>query len=77
MSALTSWDFLVAQSSSGQHFRLPGAVDDGLITADISGRTLIALLDALWKSQQSATADPGTRHLAASSTSASVKPLTM
>ncbi|MEV5480039.1 MULTISPECIES: hypothetical protein [Streptomyces] len=62
------WDFLVAQSSSGQHFRLPGAVDekdDGLITADISGRTLLAVLDALWKSQQSATADPGTRHLAA------------
>ncbi|MGW2010898.1 hypothetical protein [Streptomyces nigrescens] len=62
------WDFLVAQSSSGQHFRLPGAVDeqdDGLITADVSGRTLIAVLDALWKTQQNATADPGTRHLAA------------
>ncbi|MCL7493129.1 hypothetical protein M8I34_17140 [Streptomyces sp. MCA2] len=62
------WDFLVAQSSSGQHFRLPGAVaekDDGLITADVSGRTLIAVVDALWKSQQSATSDPGTRHLAA------------
>lgn len=62
------WDFLVAQSSSGQHFRLPGAVDekdDGLITADVSGRTLIAALDALWKTQQNAIADPGTRHLAA------------
>ncbi|RXS84246.1 hypothetical protein EST92_11620 [Streptomyces sp. TM32] len=62
------WDFLIAQSSSGQHFRLPGAVDesdDGLITADISGRTLIAALDALWKTQHDAAADPGTRHLAA------------
>ncbi len=62
------WDFLVAQSSSGQHFRLPGAVDekdDGLITADVSGRTLIAVLDALWKTQQNTAVDPGTRHLAA------------
>ncbi|MFH8684984.1 hypothetical protein [Streptomyces lydicus] len=63
------WDFLVAQSSSGQHFRLPGAVDeqgDGLITADVSGRTLIAVLDALWKTRQNTVVDPGTRHLAAS-----------
>lgn len=62
-----TWDFLVAQSSRGQHFRLPGAVreDDCLIDADLSGRTLIAVLDALWHTQHDQEAEPGTRHLAA------------
>lgn len=61
-----TWDFLVAQSSGGQHFRLPGFVEetDCLINADISGRTLIAVLDALWRTQQDPATDPGTRHLA-------------
>lgn len=62
-----TWDFLVAQSSRGQHFRLPGAVreDDCLIDADLSGRTLIAVLDALWHTQHDQEAEPGSRHLAA------------
>lgn len=62
-----TWDFLVAQSSRGQHFRLPGAVreDDCLIDADLSGRTLIAVLDALWHTQHDHEVEAGTRHLAA------------
>lgn len=62
-----TWDFLVAQSSRGQHFRLPGMVDekDCLIDADLSGRTLIAVLDALWHTQRDADVEPGTRRLAA------------
>ncbi|MGY0062807.1 hypothetical protein ACWY4P_40780 [Streptomyces sp. LZ34] len=62
-----TWDFLVAQSSRGEHFRLPGAVDekDCLIDADLSGRTLIAVLDALWHTQRDADVEPGTRRLAA------------
>lgn len=62
-----TWDFLVAQSSRGQHFRLPGAVDekDCLIDADLSGRTLIAVLDALWHTQRDPDVEPGTRRLAA------------
>lgn len=61
-----TWDFLVAQSSRGQHFRLPAAVEerDCLIDADLSGRTLIAVLDALWHTQHDQKAEAGTRHLA-------------
>ncbi|OMI34426.1 hypothetical protein [Streptomyces sparsogenes] len=62
-----TWDFLVAQSSRGQHFRLPGMVEekDCLIDADLSGRTLIAVLDALWHTQRNPDVEPGTRRLAA------------
>ncbi|MFD5384311.1 hypothetical protein ACFWMG_04940 [Streptomyces sp. NPDC127074] len=61
-----TWDFLVTQSSGGQHFRLPGFVEetDCLINADVSGRTLIAVLDALWRTRHDPATDPGTRHLA-------------
>ncbi|MFF6847093.1 hypothetical protein [Streptomyces antimycoticus] len=61
-----TWDFLVTQSSGGQHFRLPGFVEetDCLINADVSGRTLIAVVDALWRTRRDPATDPGTRHLA-------------
>ncbi|KUL34850.1 hypothetical protein ADL22_29570 [Streptomyces sp. NRRL F-4489] len=61
------WDFLVAQSSSGQHFRLPAGVKEanGLIQAEISGRTLIAALDALRATEQDPTATLGTQRFAA------------
>ncbi|MFL4491827.1 hypothetical protein ACJ6WD_11310 [Streptomyces sp. VTCC 41912] len=61
------WDFLVAQSSSGQHFRLPAGVKEanGLIQAEISGRTLIAALDALRATEQDPAAPIGTRTFAA------------
>ncbi|MFJ5595825.1 hypothetical protein ACIQCG_39620 [Streptomyces noursei] len=61
------WDFLVAQSSSGQHFRLPAGVKEanGLIQAEISGRTLIAALDALRATEQDPGAPIGTRKFAA------------
>ncbi|WP_235092552.1 hypothetical protein [Streptomyces sp. A1-5] len=60
------WDFLVGQSSRGQHFRLPAGVreESGLIQAEISGRTLIAALDALRATRQDPAAIPGTRQLA-------------
>ncbi|GGX25193.1 hypothetical protein [Streptomyces noursei] len=60
------WDFLVGQSSRGQHFRLPAGVKEGsgLIHAEISGRTLIAALDALHATHQDPAAIPGTRQLA-------------
>ncbi|WP_432253809.1 hypothetical protein [Streptomyces sp. HNM1019] len=62
-----TWDFLVAQSSRGEHFRLPAAVreEDCLIDADLSGRTLIAVLDALWHTQRDSDVPSGTRRLAA------------
>ncbi|MYT34117.1 MULTISPECIES: hypothetical protein [unclassified Streptomyces] len=60
------WDFLVGQSSRGQHFRLPAGVKEanGLIQAEISGRALIAVLDALRTTQQDLAATPGTQQLA-------------
>ncbi|MFF4951967.1 hypothetical protein [Streptomyces chattanoogensis] len=60
------WDFLVAQSSHGQHFRLPAGVKEanGLIQAEISGRTLIATLDALRTTRQDPAARLGTRKFA-------------
>ncbi|WP_438489390.1 hypothetical protein [Streptomyces sp. S186] len=60
------WDFLVGQSSRGQHFRLPAGVKEsnGLIQAEISGRALIAALDALRTTLQDPAAAPGTRKLA-------------
>ncbi|WP_245689584.1 hypothetical protein [Streptomyces chattanoogensis] len=60
------WDFLVTQSSHGQHFRLPAGVKEanGLIQAEISGRTLIATLDALRTTQHDPAARLGTRKFA-------------
>ncbi|MGG2460738.1 hypothetical protein ACO0M4_13125 [Streptomyces sp. RGM 3693] len=60
------WDFRVTQSSRGQHFRLPAGVKEanGLIQAEISGRTLIATLDALRATRQDPAAAPTTQNLA-------------
>ncbi|MER7991158.1 hypothetical protein ABTY53_37080 [Streptomyces noursei] len=60
------WDFLVGQSSRGQHFRLPAGVKEanGLIHTEISGRTLIAALDALRTTRHDSAAAPGTQRLA-------------
>lgn len=60
-----TWSFLVERAARTEHFRLPGDVEedgDGTIEAEISGRTLIAALTALWETRQEAVA--GTRALA-------------
>lgn len=63
-----TWDFLVAQAARYEHFRLPSDVEDedtGLIDVDLSGRTLIAVLDALWHTRHADDTPAGTRALAA------------
>ncbi|MFI9463065.1 hypothetical protein [Streptomyces xiamenensis] len=63
-----TWAFLVERAAQTEHFRLPAGVDeanDGTIEADLSGRTLIAVLDALWHTTHDATLGHGTRALAA------------
>jgi cell division septum initiation protein DivIVA len=62
-----TWAFLVEQAARHPHFRLPAAVgeeDDGRIEADLSGRALIAALEALWETRQPGASPAGTRHLA-------------
>ncbi|TFI30122.1 hypothetical protein [Streptomyces sp. 4R-3d] len=62
-----TWDFLVAEAARGEHFRLPAIVnpdDDYLIDVDISGRTLIAMLEALQRTQGNRQLGAGTRHIA-------------
>ena len=62
-----TWDFLVAQSAQYEHFRLPSDVEDdenGLVDVDISGRTLIAILDALWHTRNAVETPDGTKALA-------------
>lgn len=61
-----TWAFLVERAARGEHFRLPAAVDekdDGRIEADLSGRALLATLEALWETRL-AGGPPGTRHMA-------------
>lgn len=51
-----TWAFVVEQAAQAEHFRLPAGIDeraDGTIEADISGRTLIAVIGALWRTQHS------------------------
>ncbi|MFE2497130.1 hypothetical protein [Streptomyces scopuliridis] len=62
-----TWDFLVAEAARGEHFRLPaivGADDDYLVDVDVSGRTLIAILEALQRTQGNQELGAGTRHIA-------------
>lgn len=63
-----TWDWLVSRAAQAEHFRLPGDVgeeNDGRISVDMSGRTLIAVVDALWHTQHAADTPAGTRALAA------------
>ncbi|MGK5533615.1 hypothetical protein [Streptomyces sp. URMC 129] len=63
-----TWAFLVERAARGEHFRLPGDVeedDDGTVQVEISGRTLIAVIDALWSTSNDPRESPGTRALAA------------
>ncbi|MFE0689436.1 hypothetical protein ACFV0Z_14955 [Streptomyces xiamenensis] len=62
-----TWAFLVERAAQTEHFRLPAGVDeadDGTIEADLSGRTLIAVLDALWHTVHNNALGDGTRALA-------------
>lgn len=63
-----TWAFVVEQASRGEHFRLPAELSeepDGAVEVDLSGRTLIAALDALWTVQSDPATSAGSRHLAA------------
>jgi hypothetical protein len=63
------WAFITEQASRGEHFRMP--VDlafnnaDSTVQVKFSGRTLIAIADALWEVTQSPTVPASTHHLAA------------
>ncbi|MEO3750139.1 hypothetical protein [Streptomyces sp. B6B3] len=62
-----TWAFLVEQAARVEHFRLTVDVhenDDGTINAEVSGRTLIAVIDALWNTHRDPANAPGTRALA-------------
>ncbi|WP_326599315.1 hypothetical protein [Streptomyces sp. NBC_01803] len=63
-----TWAFLVERAAQTEHFRLPSQVGergDGTIATSLSGRTLIATIDALWSTQNDPAASPGTQALAA------------
>ncbi|MGW1073109.1 hypothetical protein [Streptomyces sp. NPDC002537] len=52
-----TWEFVAGQAAGHQHFRTPPAVQDikgGRIQADLSGRSLIAVLITLWETRQAA-----------------------
>jgi hypothetical protein len=62
-----TWAFIVERAIRGEHFRLPADIDehsDGTMDVDISGRTLIAVIDALWNIQREPETSAGTRNLA-------------
>lgn len=68
-----TWAFIAEQASRGEHFRMPAGCTagstagacDGIVELTFSGRTLIAIADALWEVTQSPDTSPGTHHLAA------------
>lgn len=64
-----TWAFITEQASRGEHFRMPVAVTadghDNTVTIRFSGRTLIAIADALWEVTQTPGVPPGTHQLAA------------
>lgn len=62
-----TWSFLVEQAAGSEHFRLPADIeeqDDGTVEVAVSGRTLIAAIDTLWRIRQRADTSPVTRALA-------------
>lgn len=62
-----TWAFVVEQAARAEHFRVPAAVDeraDGTIGVDLSGRSVMAALDALWHTRRATDASAGTRALA-------------
>jgi hypothetical protein len=52
-----TWEFVAAQAAGQPHFRTPPAVEDmkeGRVQAALSGRSLIAVLIALWETRATA-----------------------
>lgn len=63
-----AWDWLVKRSAGGKHFRLPGVVqeEDGcLVDTDLSGPTLLDVIEAMWRILHDAAEDATTRSMAA------------
>lgn len=63
-----TWAFLTERASQGEHFRMPVDIthtDSGTVQVELSGRSLIAISDALWQVTQTPGTPPGTHHLAA------------
>lgn len=64
-----TWAFITQHASRGEHFRMPvditGDAREGTVEVRFSGRTLIAVADALWEVTQTPGVPPGTHHLAA------------
>lgn len=64
-----TWAFIAERAGRGEHFRMPvditADVGDGTVEVRFSGRTLIAIADALWEVTQAPGLPPGTHHLAA------------
>jgi hypothetical protein len=63
-----TWAFIVERASRGEHFRLPTDISeqpDGTVEVDVSGRSLIAVVDELWQVQREPGTSEGTRRMAA------------
>ncbi|WP_051852901.1 hypothetical protein [Streptomyces aureocirculatus] len=61
-----TWAFLVEHAGQDKHFHIPGAVGEtgGIVTVDVSGRSLVAALTSLHGVQYAPTVDPGTAAIA-------------
>lgn len=62
-----TWSFLVEQAAGSEHFRLPADIEeqeDGTVEVAVSGRTLIAAIDTLWRVRQRTGTSAATRALA-------------
>ncbi|MFF5977234.1 hypothetical protein ACFY78_00125 [Streptomyces olindensis] len=61
-----TWEFLVKHAGADQHFHVPGTVDedDGIVVAQLSGPSLVAVLTSLADVRDDMAAGPGTRAIA-------------
>lgn len=63
-----TWAFLTEHAGRGEHFRMPVDITharNGVVEVELSGRTLIAVTDALWEVTRTRGLAPGTHQLAA------------
>lgn len=64
------WAFISERAGGGEHFRIPTEIkvtDEDTVDAGLSGRTLIAVADSLWRVARSADTPQTTLRLAARS----------
>ncbi|WJV50940.1 hypothetical protein [Streptomyces flavofungini] len=61
-----TWAFLVAHAGQDRHFRIPGDVkeEQGAVTVDVSGLSLVAALTSLRAVEHAPGVDPGTAAIA-------------